>query len=332
VALIDDAPARSVAIALVALVALLGPPGLAAPRAWAQAPPDAGAPPAGAPPAAPPDASAPPDAGAPPAAPPAGAPPAAPGSAAPGPTFEPPRARGATDVPYPAAAPAHSDPVVVTVKLTVDATGAVQKIDPVTPPQPIFDEAVAAAARTFQFEPATYGGNPVPVEITFTHTFLPPPPPPPPAETGPPRRSVLRGKLVQLGTRAPVQGATVTATIDERSYSADADARGRFELPLPEGRAAITVTAPGHNRFLQQESASSAARRCRGSRCAPRRSSRSPARSATRFASSRRCPAWRRWCRCCRSRSSAARRRVRPGSCSTARASRCSITCCRAPA
>ena len=193
---------------------------------------------------------APPDAGVPDASP-------APGDAAgpATPTFEPPRARGSTDVPYPPEAPPQTDPVVVTVKLTVDATGAVQKIDPITPPQPGFDEAVATAARTFQFEPATYGGKPVPVEITFTHTFLPPPPPPPPAtDTGPPRTSVLRGKLVELGTRAPVQGATVTARIGDRSYAAEADQKGRFALTLPPGPASITVTAPSHNAFRQQES------------------------------------------------------------------------------
>jgi TonB family protein len=186
--------------------------------------------------------------------PPAGAP-AAGAPAAPGATFEPPRARGSTDVPYPDNAPPQSDPIAVTVKLTVDATGAVTKVEQVTPPQPVFDDAVAAAVKTFQFDPATYGGKPVPVEITFTHTFLPPPPPPPPAtEVGPPTSSVLRGRLVELGTRAPVQGATVTAKIGERSYTTEADQKGHFALPLPDGAAAITVTAPGHNRFVQQES------------------------------------------------------------------------------
>jgi len=70
-------------------------------------------------------------------------------------------------VPYPADAPAHDVPIVVTVKLLVDATGAVQKIEPITPPQPPFDEAVATAARAFHFDPARFGGNPVPVEITW---------------------------------------------------------------------------------------------------------------------------------------------------------------------
>ena len=145
----------------------------------------------------------------------------------------------------------------MTVKLTVDPTGAVVKIEQVTPPQPIFDDAVIAAARAFQFDPATYGGKPVPVEITFTHTFLPPPPPPPPpTDAGPPTSSVLRGKLVELGTRAPVQGATVTARVAARNYTTEADQTGRFVLPLPDGPASVTVTAPGHTRFLQQESLS----------------------------------------------------------------------------
>jgi TonB family protein len=177
------------------------------------------------------------------------------GSAAPAPTFEPPHALGSTDVPYPDNAPPHSDPVVVTVKLTVDPTGTVQNIDLLTPPQPVFDDAVTKAAKAFQFEPATYGGKPVPVEITFTHTFLPPAPPPPPAtDSGPPRTSVLRGKLVELGTRLALAGATVTARVGDRNYTAQSDPKGHFELPLPPGAAGITVTAPGHNRFLQQES------------------------------------------------------------------------------
>src|SRR5262249_1737099 len=101
---------------------------------------------------------------------------------------------------------------------------------------------------------ARYGGNPVPVEITFTHTFLPPPPPPPPpADTGPQKTSVLKGKLIQLGTRAPVAGATVTVVVGDRRYETDADDHGQFELPVPAGAGKIVVTAPGHNPFLQQE-------------------------------------------------------------------------------
>jgi hypothetical protein len=95
---------------------------------------------------------------------------------------------------------------------------------------------------------------PVPVEITFTHTFLPPPPPVvAKPDEGPPRTSVLRGRLIELGTRAPVSGATVTATVGDRRYSVDADTKGKFRLELPPGAAKVSVFAPSTNAFLQQE-------------------------------------------------------------------------------
>src|SRR4051812_26056870 len=171
---------------------------------------------------------------------------------APDKAFVPPRAHSA-EVPYPADAPPHAEPVEVTVKLTVDPAGKVSRVELVGDAHPVFDDAVIAAARAFEFDPATYDGKPVAVEITFTHTFLPPPPAPaPPVDGGPARSAVLRGKLVELGTRGPVTAATVTASAGERSYEIDADASGRFVLPLPDGDARITVNAPGHQVFVQR--------------------------------------------------------------------------------
>ena len=190
------------------------------------------------------DAAPPTDAAAPP-----------PTDAGTNPSFEPPKAIGSTDVAFPASAPAITANVAVTVKLLVDVNGNVTKVDLVSAPQPIFDDAVIAAAKAFAFQPATFGGKPVPVEITFTHTFTPPPPPPPvtPPEEGPPRTSVLRGKLVELGTRIPVTSATVTAEVAGRTYTTDADQKGHFRLALPPGTAKIGVFAPAHNAFAQQE-------------------------------------------------------------------------------
>jgi TonB family protein len=180
-----------------------------------------------------------------------------------GPVFEPPRARSDTHVPYPAGAPEIDEPVVVTVKLLVDATGAVAKAELRTPPHPPFDEAVLAAARAFTFEPGRYGGAPVPVEVTFTQRFLPrahataPPPPAagaaPAAPPGPALTAVLRGRLVELGTRAPLGHATVSALVGDRYYTAESDADGRFRLPVPPGAARVSVYAADHNAFVQLE-------------------------------------------------------------------------------
>jgi TonB family protein len=167
--------------------------------------------------------------------------------------LEPPQPLTPATVPYPANAPAHDEPIVVRVKLSVGVDGAVHQVDLLTHSMPAFDDAVVAAAKEFRFQPARYGGKPVPVEISFTHTFQPPPPPPPAVDEGPPLVSALRGRLVEMGTRLPVAGATVDALVGGRHFSVDADQKGRFRLPLPAGDARVTVHAPNCNAFLQQE-------------------------------------------------------------------------------
>ncbi len=169
------------------------------------------------------------------------------------PALEPPQPISPTTVPYPKDAPPHDQPIVVRVKMLVGSDGLVQKVELVTHSLPVFDDAVVAAVRAFKFQPGRYGGKPVPVEINFTQTFQPPPPPPPAAEQGPPLVSALRGRLVEMGTRLPVTGAIVSAQIGDRHYSADADQKGHFRLPLPAGTARVMVSAPNYNAFLQHE-------------------------------------------------------------------------------
>lgn len=171
--------------------------------------------------------------------------------------LEPPHPLTPATVPYPADAPVHDQPVVVRVKLSVGVDGLVHKVDLVSEPQPGFDQAVIKAAEEFRFEPGRYGGKPVPVEIAFTHTFQPPPPPPPPADTGPALVSALRGRLVEMGTRLPVTGATVVAQIGDHHYTVEADDKGRFRLPVPAGSARVTVHAANYRAFVQQETLAS---------------------------------------------------------------------------
>jgi TonB family protein len=182
----------------------------------------------------------------------AGLPEAAPAAPA---ELEPPLPLVPTIVPYPSGAPPHDQPVVVRIKIMVAADGTVPKVELLSHSLPIFDDAVVAAAKAFTFQPARYGGQPVPVEIAFTHTFQPPPPPPPAptVDTGPPLTAALRGRLVEMGTRLPVAGATVAALVGERHYSVETDAKGRFRLPVPSGDARISAHAAGYNAFLQQE-------------------------------------------------------------------------------
>jgi TonB family protein len=168
--------------------------------------------------------------------------------------LEPPQPLVPTTVPYPAGAPPHELPIIVRVKISLGADGAVHKVELLSHSLPVFDDAVVRAAQGFTFQPARYGGQPVPVEITFTHTFQPPPPPPAPTvDAGPPLDSALRGRLLEMGTRLPVVSATVAALVGERHYTAETDAKGHFRLPLPSGDARITVHAAGYNAFLQQE-------------------------------------------------------------------------------
>src|SRR6185436_2370801 len=177
--------------------------------------------------------------------------------------FEPPRALSPAQVPYPADAPQINEPVSVTVKLMIDTTGAVTKVELVTPPAPPWDEAVIAAARDFRFDPGRYGGKPVPVTITFTQKFLPRARPPAPTTPGapdtakpppgPPLTASLRGRLVELGTRRPLANAAVVAVVDGQPYRTESDAGGHFRLPLPAGAARVSVFGPEHNAFVQQE-------------------------------------------------------------------------------
>lgn len=167
----------------------------------------------------------------------------------------PPQPLTATTVETPVDAPDQTSPVVVKVKILVDSTGTVKKVEPLPPAQPPFDEYVVAAARQFKFKPASFKGKNVAVEITFSHTFLPKPKLvlAPSKPGGPVIDAILRGKLVEKGTRAPVAGATVNVEVAGERYTGEADLRGRFQLAVPAGDATVTVHAAGYRKFMQRE-------------------------------------------------------------------------------
>lgn len=164
----------------------------------------------------------------------------------------PPRPLAPPTVTYPADAPALTEPVTVVVKVTIGVDGKVTDVVLEGEPRhPIAEAAVIAAARTFEFTPAMFQGQPVAVEINFSHTFLPPPPPPTP--DAPTLPSVLRGRLLERGTHDPVAGATVAVVIDGQTYVAESDEGGRFRMPVAAGKASVSVRAAGYRLFLQKE-------------------------------------------------------------------------------
>lgn len=173
------------------------------------------------------------------------------------PVLVPPRPVGPAVIVPPAAV---TTTVSVTVRLRLDEAGEVVRAELVRGAGAPFDAAVLEGALAFRFTPATYGGLPVPIELSFTQRFVPPPLTP----VGPARGSaelppvsppacarcgVLVGRVEERGTRAPVASALVLAG----ATSTTTDGRGRFVLALPAGPTELELYAPGYLRFRQAE-------------------------------------------------------------------------------
>ena len=177
----------------------------------------------------------------------AGAEPPAPTAIAPPVTIEMPQ------IDYPADAPPLHAPSQVTVMITVGADGAVSDVEVQTSLEPKADAAVVEGVKKFRFKPATANGEPVPVRLPFTQTFMPPPPPPAPNE--PQRDAVLEGLLIERGTRNPVARATVIVTdTDGHDVQTQSDEHGAFNVPVRSGQPLqVQVFEDTHEKFLQTE-------------------------------------------------------------------------------
>jgi len=156
----------------------------------------------------------------------------------------PPRALSAT-IAYPADAPLAA-PIEIRVRISVDETGEVTRVVLLDGAEPRFARAVLEGAASFRFEPARYGGVPVPVEISFTQRFEPPPPPPPVL-------AALRGQLETRGRTRPVPFAHVVAEDGDRRVEVLADEAGRFAFALEPGEYTIWVRSAETEPFRQVE-------------------------------------------------------------------------------
>lgn len=208
---------------------------------WAQAPTAA------------PAASATPPEPSPPGAP--SAPEASPVAPADAPALVPPTLLRDVQPQYPEAAQKENISAAVVLELELDTEGHVARASVAEPAQPQgygFDEAALAAAKSLEFTPASEGGKPVPVVITFRFRFVPQvpvettptptqsptsaaePPTAPTKAPAPQPMGELWGRLLERGTRLPLTGIKVTAFRGEgeaaEGFETETDSEGRFKL------------------------------------------------------------------------------------------------------
>lgn len=169
------------------------------------------------------------------------------------PFVRPPEVLLLADIPPPGETLPRTAPVQVTVRLQIDVGGEVSGATLLRGAGTPFDEAVLQGVRAFRFRPAALGGEPVAVEVPYTHTFLAPRPAPAVGLVERSFAAALAGRVQERGTRTPVAGATLVVTLAGEEFTTVTDQAGGFRLPLPEGAAEVLVLQPGYRRFLQVE-------------------------------------------------------------------------------
>ncbi len=147
---------------------------------------------------------------------------------------------------YPAEAARAGIESNVVLVLEIDETGKVTKAEASPRVGNGFDEAAEAAARKFVFEPAKRGARPVASRIKYLYKFTlarPAPEASAPAVHVPLKN--LRGKVLAVGTNAPIAGATVTVRGPMgEALAVQTDATGAWAYEdLPPATYHIAVTA-----------------------------------------------------------------------------------------
>ena len=136
---------------------------------------------------------------------------------------KPPAVRKNVDPVYPPEALAAGLAGDVTLTIDIDAEGLVTAVAVTTPAGNGFDEAAVAAVEQMEFSPPRSTASRLRSGSAYTIHFqpktvpAPEPPPPPKAEPPPPElkppevtgRVIVRGRMLERGTRDPVIGANV---------------------------------------------------------------------------------------------------------------------------
>ena len=169
------------------------------------------------------------------------------------PSLTPPRLTKFVAAALPEAAPTAraGETVDVDLELAIDATGRVTDVRVTAPAGDGFDEAAAAAARQFVFEPARRGDQAIAARIKYRYAFDVPPPAP---TTG-----ALEGRLLLRATGQPAPGATLTVRSSDGQITRTvaADATGAFKADdLPPGRYHVEAHAVGLQPLASDEDVS----------------------------------------------------------------------------
>ncbi len=146
------------------------------------------------------------------------------------------------DADYPESAFEEGLEAIVTVRVELDAEGAVQNVEVPDPVGYGFDEAAIDAVRRMTFSPARTEEGPIPVIFEFPYGFrLEEQEPEEPAEAP----VNFEGTVLEISTRRPLEGVLVT--VEGTDISGVTDAEGRFELRgVPPGAARVRLLNIGY--------------------------------------------------------------------------------------
>jgi TonB family protein len=140
---------------------------------------------------------------------------------------------------YPESERAAGLAAVVTLQLTIDATGHVTEASVATSAGEAFDAAAIEAARQFEFSPAEVDGAPSAIRILYNYEFSIE------TEVAPPPPARLGGIVRERGTGDVLAGVVIEARVagEDALRIATTDAEGRFALEdLPAGEIALTLS------------------------------------------------------------------------------------------
>jgi TonB family protein len=147
---------------------------------------------------------------------------------------------------YPPEAKARGLSAEVVLELDLSEQGEVAGARLAKPAGDGFDEAALAAAQKLRFSPAEIDGKPAAVTIEYRFKFDAARPAP-----AAPAGGVLRGVVLERGTREPLAGASVGAGEGKSTFT---DRDGRFEMAgVGPGAVKVVVSDPAHHRFETEE-------------------------------------------------------------------------------